>query len=281
VSPAWRTRSRPIAPPVRACCLRLLANTDCPPYDEMVVTAEATLLPSSPSPAPSTDVDWCQRFEKLQSLHLPDLTGKTVLDVSAFDGYFSFAAERFGASRVLTVDVQRPAGKDSFEYVRRSLASRVENLEMDVLDISPQTVGRFDVVLFLDVLHHMRHPLLSLEGMASVTRELLVVDTHVDMTFLRSPAIAFYPPNMRYDDANWCGPNRAAVLGMLRSVGFKKIVSYPRRRLTVTQLVGLPSRVRTASERMSATPWGSRQRVVKDFARNGLKQNRLVTHSWR
>ena len=62
---------------------------------------------------------------------------------------------------------------------------------MEVLDISPETVGEFDVVLFLGVLYHMRHPLLSLERMASVTKERLILETLVDMTFLKSPAAAF------------------------------------------------------------------------------------------
>ena len=93
-------------------------------------------------PPPRTD--WWHQFDELLSLHLPDLTGKTVLDVGARDGYFSFAAERFGASRVLAVQPRAwrlPGGKDRFEYMRRTLASHVEDLELDVLDISPETVG--------------------------------------------------------------------------------------------------------------------------------------------
>jgi tRNA (mo5U34)-methyltransferase len=222
--------------------------------------------------------------EKLQSLHLPDLTGKTVLDVGAFDGYFSFAAERLGASRVVAVDTyswRRPGGKDGFEYARRALGSSVEDVELEVLDISPETVGQFDVVLFLGVLYHMRHPLLALERMASVTNEMLVMETLVDMTFLRSPTVAFYPWKMFRDETNWWGPNRAAVVGMLHSVGFKHVVPYPVKRFSTTRLAGLPARAKNAGVLMSATPSSSRQRLIRDFARNALTQNRLVTHSWR
>ncbi len=222
--------------------------------------------------------------EKLASLNLPDLRGKTVLDVGAFDGYFSFAAERLGAARVVAADTyvwQRPGGKDGFEYARKALSSKVEDVEVEVLDISPETVGQFDVVLFLGVLYHMRHPLLSLEKMASVTKELLVVETLVDMTFLRSPAAAFYPWQMFGDGTNWWGPNRAAVLGMLRSVGFDHVAPYPVKRFSAARLRGLPNRAKTNADLMSATPGKSRQRLVRDFAKSGLTQGRLVAHGWR
>lgn len=222
--------------------------------------------------------------EKLLSLHMPDLKGKTVLDVGAFDGFFSFAAERLGASRVVAVDTyvwRRPGGKDGFEYARRRLGSSVEDMEVEVLDISPETVGEFDVVLFLGVLYHMRHPLLALEKVASVTKEMLIMETLVDVTFLRSPAAAFYPWKMLRDETNWWGPNRAAVVGMLNSVGFGQVVSYPLRRFSPSRLLSLPTRTKYAGNLMSSTPPGSRQRLVRDFTRSILTQNRLVTHSWK
>jgi tRNA (mo5U34)-methyltransferase len=221
--------------------------------------------------------------EKLAALHLPDLTGKTVLDVGAWDGYFSFAAERLGASRVLAVDSyvwRRPGGKDGFEHARRALGSSVEDLEMEVLDISPETVGPFDVVLFLGVLYHMRHPLLALERMASVTRETLVLETLVDMTFLRTPAAAFYPWKLHGDETNWWGPNQAAVLGMLRSVGFQQVVPYPVRRFNAARLRGMPRRARAGVSQVPAHPASSRARLVRDMARSVLVQNRLVAHGW-
>ncbi len=222
--------------------------------------------------------------EKLLQLHLPDLTGKTVLDVGALDGYFSFAAERAGAARVVALDTyawKQPGGKDGFEYARRALDSNVEDLEVEVLDISPETVGEFDVVLFLGVLYHMRHPLLSLEKVASVTNELLVVETLVDMNLYPSPAAAFYPWKMLSNETNWWGPNRAAVVGMLRSVGFERVVPYPIKRLRTTRLGGLPLRTRTAGHMLSSTPWRSRQRLARDLIKGALTHNRFVAHGWR
>jgi tRNA (mo5U34)-methyltransferase len=160
-------------------------------------------------------------------LHLPDLRGKTVLDVGAWDGFFSFEAERRGASRVVAVDTFSwqargdATGKAGFELARRALGSSVEDLEVDVLDISHETVGQFDVVLFLGVLYHLKHPFLALEKLRAVTRELLVLETHVDLLGLRRPAMAFYPGFELNDDwSNWWGPNPAAVTGMLEQAGF-------------------------------------------------------------
>jgi tRNA (mo5U34)-methyltransferase len=258
-----------------------------------MATVQKTSLP------PLASIDWRHQIElpdgsvtpgpdcsarKLEWLQLPDLKGKTVLDVGAFDGYFSFAAERLGASRVVAVDTyqwRQPGGKDGFEYARRALDSSVEDLEVEVLDVSPETVGEFDVVLFLGVLYHMRHPFLALEKMAGVTKEVLVVETLIDMTFLRSPAAAFYPWKMLRDDTNWWGPNRAAVLGMLSSVGFERAIPYPIKRFSAERLRELPLHAKMNMGLVSSTPWRSRQRLARDFARSALTQNRLVAHGIR
>lgn len=167
---------------------------------------------------------------RLSKIHMPDdLSGKTVLDVGAWDGFFSFEAERRGASRVLATDSFSWSGegwgtKDGFELARRTLGSRVEDRELDVLDLSPETVGVFDVVFFLGVLYHMKHPLLALERVSSVTRELLIMSTFVDATWTRRPAAAFYPrAEANSDPTNWWGPNPGAVVAMLETAGFTRV----------------------------------------------------------
>ncbi len=70
----------------------------------------------------------------------------------------------------------------------------------------------------------MRHPLLALERLRSVTRELLVLETHVDMLWARRPAMAFYPGReLAGDNSNWWGPNPRAVDAMLRAAGFREV----------------------------------------------------------
>lgn len=175
----------------------------------------------------------------------PDLGGKTVLDIGAWDGFFSFEAERRGAARILAVDSFCWSGagwgtKAGFSFAREVLGSRVEDLEIEVLDLAPERVGAFDIVLFLGVLYHMRHPLLALERVSSVTRELLILETAVDFVDKRRPVVAFYPgAELNRDPTNWWVPNPAALLSMLRTVGFReiRIVRKPR---------GLPYRMSRA-----------------------------------
>ena len=171
---------------------------------------------------------------KLRTLGLPaDLTGLSVLDVGAWDGFFSFEAERRGARRVVAVDPaawreDQPENewgtKAGFELARRVLGSRVEDLDLDLLDISPETVGRFDVVLFLGVLYHLLDPLPVLERVASVTDRLLILETHADLLGLRRPAMAFYPgAEVEGDGSTWWGPNVALLRALLGGQGFTRV----------------------------------------------------------
>jgi tRNA (mo5U34)-methyltransferase len=167
---------------------------------------------------------------RLAEIQMPEsLSGLSVLDIGAWDGFFSFEAERRGARRVLATDSFCWDGggwgtKKGFELARRALNSRVEDKWIEVLDLSPDTVGVFDVVLFLGVLYHMKHPLLALERVASVTAGHLIMQTQVDMLAVNRPAMAFYPGNeLSGDPTNWFAPNPPALKAMLETVGFRTI----------------------------------------------------------
>ena len=134
----------------------------------------------------------------------------------------------------------RKNGKAGFELARKVLNSKVEDLEIDVLELSRERVGVFDLVLFLGVLYHLRHPLLALEKVASATGKQLILETHVDLLECDRQAMAFYPGRELNDDpTNWCGPNPAMVKAMLKTVGFKnvKIVFGPLKHATSTRMV--------------------------------------------
>jgi tRNA (mo5U34)-methyltransferase len=170
--------------------------------------------------------------QKLDALRLPSLVGKTVLDIGANDGFFSFAAERAGAARVVAVDSfcwtsDAPGGqtKAGFDLAHEVLDSNVEAIEADLYDLTPENVGSFDVVLMLGVLYHCREPLLAIERLASLTKELLVVESLVDLVWMRRPAAAFYPGAdvVPGDESNWWGPNPAALSGMVRACGFAEV----------------------------------------------------------
>ncbi len=167
---------------------------------------------------------------RLSRLDLPaSFDGCTVLDIGAWDGFFSFEAERRGAARVVASDFYSWHGdgwgsKAGFELARTALGSKVEDVDIDVMDLSPERVGEFDVVFFLGVLYHLRHPLLALERIAAVTRGLLILETVVDMVGIRRPAAAFYQGrDLNNDPTNWWGPNVPALHAMLKEVGFAEV----------------------------------------------------------
>lgn len=154
------------------------------------------------------------------------LAGMSLIDIGCWDGFNSFEAWRRGASRVLATDYfawsdQCWGDRASFELAREHLAPEVEVLEIDLPDITPESVGMFDVVLFLGVLYHLRHPFATLEEITRICRKTLVVETHLDALHLDRPAMIFYPTNeLAGDHTNWWGPNPACVRAMLEDLGF-------------------------------------------------------------
>ncbi|MHC4991305.1 MAG: class I SAM-dependent methyltransferase [Planctomycetota bacterium] len=174
---------------------------------------------------------------KLSRIGMPtDLQGLRVLDVGAWDGFFSFEAERRGAT---VVAIDTPAwtmnggrGKDCFDLAHRILRSGVESRVLDVMELSPDELGTFDLVLCLGVLYHVRDPLGALERLASVTTNQLILETHVDALGFGRPAMVFYPGSeLNEDSSNWWGPNERALRTMLRDVGFDRVEIVSRRPL--------------------------------------------------
>jgi len=162
---------------------------------------------------------------RLASFNLPlDLNGKRVLDVGPWDGYFTFAMEARGAA-VVAIDY---VDLDTFRAIHAAFGSQAEYLQLDVYELDAGQHGLFDYVLLLGVLYHLKHPLLALERLCSLTRETCIVETFVvdGDTWLRGeatpiPFIEFYEHDElagRLD--NWSGPTVRAVQAMIRSAGF-------------------------------------------------------------
>ena len=206
---------------------------------------------------------------RLARLDVPaSLAGASVLDIGAWDGFFSFEAERRGAARVVSADYYSWHGtgwgsKAGFELARHTFGSKVEDVDIDVMDLSPERIGTFDVVFFLGVLYHLRHPLLALERVASVTKRLLILETVVDLVGFNRPAMAFYPGReLNNDPTNWWAPNVPALHGMLRDVGFDRV-----RTVTPTPSVAYRA-ARAASHKLRG----------RNSLRDAFHQDRAVVH---
>ena len=168
----------------------------------------------------------------LSMLGIPgDLTGKTVLDIGCYDGFFSFECEKRGASRVVACDTWELAGRGAFDLARDELGSGAVPLEASVYDLPGKLGGeQFDLVLFLGVLYHLRHPLLALEKVAACAApgSLTIVDSVVDdrSLFTDRPLMAFFPGDeLNGDPTNWWAPNHAALCLMTGAAGFDRAVS--------------------------------------------------------
>ena len=152
-----------------------------------------------------------------------DLTGKRVLDIGAWDGWFSFEMERRGAE-VMAVDCVE---MEKFRIAHGLLGSKVDYRVMDVDELSPATVGRFDIVLFLGVLYHLRHPLLSLERICQLTRDMALVESFTIDDGLEAgpPAMEFYETSeLGGQTDNWYGPTTSCLHALCRSAGFARVV---------------------------------------------------------
>ena len=157
---------------------------------------------------------------RLDLFGLPhDLRGKRVLDIGAWDGWFSFECERRGAS-VVAVDCVE---LDTFLEARTLLGSKVEYLTLDVNELSARRLGRFDIVLFFGVLYHLRHPLLGLERCVELSTDLALVESFVIGSEPRAiPAVMEYYERAELGGQidNWCGPSPECLVSFCRSAGF-------------------------------------------------------------
>jgi len=173
-----------------------------------------------------------------------DLTGKTVLDIGCNAGFYSFEMKRRGAARVVGIDSD-PAYLAQARFAAEVNRAGVEFRELDVFRVA-QLGQKFDLVLFMGVLYHLRHPLLALD----LLWEHVVADTLVFQSMMRGsrdvlplapdypfsetavfedprfPAMYFVEKRYSHDPTNWWIPNRACCEAMLRSAGFQ-IVDQP------------------------------------------------------
>jgi tRNA (mo5U34)-methyltransferase len=158
-----------------------------------------------------------------------DLSSKSLLDIGAWNGAFSFEAKRRGCARVLASDKYCWTnhvfkGREAFELARAITGLDIEAREIDVPDIDPATIGTFDAVLFAGVFYHLLTPVHLTQRIAECARHVLIIETHQDFLESEKPGMVFYPGQTLYGDgSNWWGPNPHAMYEMLKEFGFAKV----------------------------------------------------------
>jgi tRNA (mo5U34)-methyltransferase len=182
--------------------------------------------------------DWNARLEASADIYYGmGVEGQTVLDVGAFDGFNSFAAERRGASRVVTADWwvwnDGFAGTNrlpSFEFARKALNSKVERLIVDIPQMTVDIVGQFDHVGFNGIVYHLKNPFSALENMAKIARRAISVETHTDCQDVPHAVALFYPAVKREPpmtpQTGW-GFNSLCMHAYLKDLGFETVLEFP------------------------------------------------------
>ena len=188
---------------------------------------------------------WFDLRPIVHKLPWPDVEGKRCLDVGTYDGYLAFEMERRGAAEVVALDIPnhedwdwppdvRAQGAEhlallagpekgvGFRVAHDALESKVEKVDMSAYELSPETVGRFDVVVCGSLMLHLRDPLRALEAIHSVCTGEFMSCEEIDLTLTVS-----HPrrPLARLDGSGsmlqWWVPNVAGHRRMVFSAGFE------------------------------------------------------------
>lgn len=229
---------------------------------------------------------------------LPDFKGKSVLDIGAWDGLYSFTAERSGARRVVAldhyvwgVDFERRnrywaeceaegrfpdpdrdmefwdsdlRRKRAFDLARRTLNSRVEDVVGDFMTIDQARLGAFDVVLFLGVLYHIPDVFGALRRLRPLVAEggLAVIETEaIEVRDHEAQALAQFTPGdemNRGDYSNFFAVSETALHSMCRAAGFDSI--------------------KTIGERETGEPVSPRS-ITRRIRRPAFRRYRIVVHA--
>lgn len=184
------------------------------------------------------------QWERLRPVLPADLKGSTVLDIGCNAGFFSIEVKKLGADRVVAID------HDGRYLSQARFAAEVQGVDIEFCQLSVYDVQRlgerFDLVLFMGVLYHLRHPLLALDLIHDhAAKDMLVFqslergskeveEVAPDYPFADTdmfdrpgfPRLHFVEHSYAGDPTNWWLPNRACCEAMLRSAGFD-IVARP------------------------------------------------------
>jgi tRNA (mo5U34)-methyltransferase len=200
-----------------------------------------------------------------------DLRGKTVLDIGCNGGFYAIEMKRRGADRVVGIDFDETYLAQA-RFAAEVCGTKIEFRQLSIYDIA-KLGEKFDVVLFMGVLYHLRHPLLALDLIHEhAARDLFIFQSmqrgsdeiepvKEDYQFWQTdmfehpgfPKMFFIENKYSDDPTNWWIPNRACTEAMLRSAGFE-IQSHPEQEVFICRWKKMPDEPRAISQASPMKP---------------------------
>ena len=171
-----------------------------------------------------------------------DFTNKSVLDIATDEGWWAFKSEMKGAKYVEACDVERGelydwgakkdegwiklinstrTGKQVFNEHHKNLNSNIVYKQKSIYNV----VGDFDIVFCHGLLYHLRHPLLAIDRVSLVCKEIFCFETHVDLHAPETLATTRFYRTDEYcnSNSNWTGATIGCYASWLKDAGFKHI----------------------------------------------------------
>jgi tRNA (mo5U34)-methyltransferase len=179
------------------------------------------------------------KWRQIEPFIASDLAGQRLLDIGCNAGFYSFELARRGAE-VTAIDIDaRYLRQAQWAAAQFGLSEHIRFQQASVYDLAG-CAERFDMVWFLGVLYHLRHPLLALDILHEITARQMVLQTLTmpgdgvvtppadiglhernELTRHGWPCMAFIERELADDPTNWWAPNHACVEAMVRSAGFR------------------------------------------------------------
>lgn len=161
---------------------------------------------------------------------------KRVLDIGAWDGYYSFYAEKQGAKEIIAIDgriwknpTDLPRNKKGFDIAKTILNSKVKDYIQDIENITPEQYGTFDIILFLGVLYHLQNPMLAIKNINDLLNKTgkVVIETTTRNNDFDKPVMEFHHKySLNKDNNNWWSPNILCIEKMFNEFGKYTINQY-------------------------------------------------------
>jgi tRNA (mo5U34)-methyltransferase len=166
-----------------------------------------------------------------------NLKGKSVLDIGCNAGFFSIKMKERGADYVLGIDVM-PYYLDQARFISEFFNQEIDFRLLSVYDLD-QLTNKFDIVIFMGVLYHLRYPLYALDKIRNICSRMMIFQCvmqgswgpiEISIDYPHWEKNIFFEPNFPKmyfienqfggTESNWWFPNRNALVAMLRSAGF-------------------------------------------------------------